>query len=120
MGPRHDDDRLRDIDYRHADLADNRIRPYHHRSLWVLLNRPTDAKLTYLSSRLRGTDFHCVSATTSAGIDVLVADSGRSVPPAQTYCDDYNDVTVVYEGEPETAYEIDYVTRTTQVTVWIG
>ena len=27
---------------------------------------------------------------------------------------------MVYEGEPETQYEIDYVTRTTQVTVWVG
>jgi hypothetical protein len=41
-------------------------------------------------------------------------------PPAQTYCEDEADVTVVMEGQPETEYEVDTVTYTTQETVWVG
>jgi len=46
-----------------------------------------------------------------------------SYPPAQTVCDGDEDiptVTVVYEGEPKTDYEVAYVTYNTWLTIWVG
>ncbi len=43
-----------------------------------------------------------------------------SSPEPQTVCDASEIMTIIYEDEPQTEYEYEYITLTTQVTVWIG
>ena len=45
-----------------------------------------------------------------------------SAPPTQTVCDRYElaTTTVYKEQATQTAYDVDYVTYNTWVTVWVG
>jgi len=47
-------------------------------------------------------------------------DLNKSTPPAQTACGDNVVETVVFEDEPVTEYEVDYVTVTVAATIWEG
>ena len=65
---------------------------------------------------------HCKFFSGMMTLPRIYADLYSSIPPAQTLCINEVDVTTTetFQGNEQTEWYVDYVTVTTEQTIWIG